>query len=312
MEKGNMSVVKEFIFLGFSKYPEQYLILFFVFLVVYILILVGNLTIIIIVIMDSRLHTPMYFFLSILALMDVCFTSLIVPKLLVDLLSVTKAISFPLCITQLHFFVAFTNMDSFILGIMGFDRFMAICHPLHYPRVMRKKVCITLVLCSWVIVSLHASVHSVLASKLTYCDAKEMQHYFCDLPPLLKLSCSDTSINELLLFTETTVILLTPLLCNLVSYVLIAIVILKIKSSDGRRKAFSTCFSHLTCVVFNYGPVLFTYIRPSSAYSPEKDMGISVIYTMVIPMLNPFVYSVRNNDVKEALRKLRKKIQGQQ
>ncbi|XP_069072014.1 olfactory receptor 1f45-like [Pleurodeles waltl] len=312
MERGNTSVVKEFIFLGFSSYPDQQLILFFVFLVVYILILIGNLTIFIVIVTDSRLHTPMYFFLSILALVDICFTSLIVPKLLVDLWSVTKAISFPLCITQLHFFIAFTNMDSFLLGIMGFDRFMAICHPLHYPRVMRKTVCMALLLCAWVIVSLHALVHSVLASKLLYCDAKEMHHYFCDLPPLLKLSCSDTSINELVLFTETTVILLTPLLCNLISYVLIAVVIVKIKSSDGRKKAFSTCFSHLTCVVLNYGPVLFTYIRPSSAYSPEKDMGISVIYTMVIPMLNPFVYSVRNNDVKEALRKLGKGFQGQQ
>ncbi|XP_078525039.1 olfactory receptor 1f45-like [Lissotriton helveticus] len=312
MEKRNQSSATEFLLLGFSSHPDQQILLFFVFLTMYTIILLGNLTIFFIIRMDSRLHTPMYFFLSILACVDICFTSMTLPKLLIDLLSVKKTISFSACITQLHFFLSFGNMDSFLLGIMGFDRYMAICHPLHYTRVMRQRVCVLLGLCSWVIVSLHSSVHSVLASKLYYCDSNEIHHYFCDIPPLLKLSCSDTTINELVLFTETTVILLIPLLCILISYGRITSVILKIKSSDGRKKAFSTCFSHLTSTVLFYGPVLFTYIRPSSAYSLDNDIGISVMYSMVTSMLNPFVYSIRNNDVKDAFRKLKAKMQGHQ
>ncbi|XP_078525032.1 olfactory receptor 1f45-like [Lissotriton helveticus] len=309
MEGRNQSSASEFILLGFSSHPDQQILLFFVFLAMYTVILLGNLTIFIIIRIDSRLHTPMYFFLSILACVDICFTSLTVPKLLVDLLSVKKAISFAACIIQLHFFLSFGNMGSFLLGIMGFDRYMAICHPLHYMQIMTRRVCVSLVLCAWVIVSLHSSIHSVLASKLYYCGSNEIHHFFCDLPPLLKLSCSDTTANELVLFTETTVILGAPLLCILISYVRIAMVILKIKSSEGRTKAFSTCFSHLTSTVLFYAPVLFTYVRPPSVYSLEKDMGISVMYTMVNSMLNPFVYSVRNNDVKEALKKVKSKIQ---
>ncbi|XP_069498211.1 olfactory receptor 1f45-like [Ambystoma mexicanum] len=308
MKRLNQSSVKEFLLLGFSSHPEKQTLLFFVFLTMYTVILVGNLTIFTIIRMDSRLHTPMYFFLSTLACVDICFTSMTVPKLLVDLLSAKKTISFSSCIVQLHFFLSFGNMDSFLLGIMGFDRYMAICRPLHYAQIMRKRLCILLVLAAWVIVSLHSSVHSILASRLLYCGSNEIHHFYCDLPPLLKLSCSDTSANELVLFTETTIILLTPLLCILLSYFRIAIVIMKIRSSDGRRKAFSTCVSHLISIVLFYGPVLFTYIRPSSAYSLDRDIGISVMYSIVTSMLNPFVYSIRNNDVKEALRKLESKI----
>ncbi|XP_069072017.1 olfactory receptor 1f45-like [Pleurodeles waltl] len=309
MERRNQSSVSEFILIGFSSHPDQPILLFLVFLTIYTIILLGNLTIFFTIRLDSRLHTPMYFFLSILACVDICFTSTTVPKLLADLLSVEKAISFSNCFIQLHFFASFGNMGSFLLGIMGFDRYVAICHPLHYMQIMRRQLCVSLVLCAWVIVSLHSSVHSVLASKLDYCGSNEIHHFFCDLPPLLKLSCSDTNANELLLFTETTVILGAPLICILISYILIVMVILKIKSTEGRTKAFSTCFSHLTCTVLFYGPVLFTYIRPSTVYSPEKDVGISVMYTVVNSMLNPFVYSVRNNDMKEALKKVKSKIQ---
>ncbi|XP_069072015.1 olfactory receptor 1f45-like [Pleurodeles waltl] len=305
MKIRNQSSATEFLLLGFQSSPEQQILLFFIFFSMYTVILLGNLTIFIVIRTDSRLHTPMYFFFSILACVDVCFTSMTMPKLLVDLLSVKRTISFSACIAQLNFFVSFGNMDSFMLGIMGFDRYMAICHPLHYVQVMTTRFCVSLVSCTWVIVSLHASVHSVLASKLVYCDSNEIHHYFCDIPPLLKLSCSDTTINELVLSTETTAIVLAPLLCIVISYGQIAIVIIKIKSSQGRKKAFSTCFSHLTSTTLFYGPVLFTYVRPSSVYSLDKGIWISVMYCMVTSMLNPFVYSIRNNDVKEAFKKLR-------
>ncbi|XP_078525044.1 olfactory receptor 1L1-like [Lissotriton helveticus] len=308
MERRNQSSATEFILLGFSSHPEYQIPLFFTFLFIYVIILLGNLLIFIVIRIDSRLHTPMYIFLAIMALGDICSTTIIVPRLLVDLLSVKKAISFAACITQLYFFISFGNMGSCLLGIMGFDRYMAICHPLHYMRIMNQRFCITLVISVWVIISIHSLVHSILVSKLIYCGSNEIQHYFCDLPPLLKLSCSDTSTIELLLFTETTAILLAPPLCVLFSYVRIAIVIFKMKSADGRRKAFSTCISHLICIVLAYGPLLFTYIRPSSAYALDKEIGISLLYIMVIPILNPFVYSIRNNDVKEALKKMRSKM----
>ncbi|XP_078525038.1 olfactory receptor 1f45-like [Lissotriton helveticus] len=312
MKPGNQSSATEFLLLGFSSLPEQQIPHFFVFLTMYIVILLGNLTIFVVIRIDSRLHTPMYFFLSILACVDICLTSTAMPKLLVDLLSVKKAIAFPACITQLHFFLSFGNMDSYMLGIMGFDRYMAICHPLHYVRIMTKRFCVSLVVCAWVIVSLHSSLHSVLASKLYYCGSNKIHHYFCDIPPLLKLSCSDTTINELVLFTETPLIVLIPLLSILISYGQITVVILKIKSSDGRRKAFSTCFSHLSSTVLFYGPGLFTYVRPSSVYSLDKDIGISLMYTMVTSLINPFVYSIRNNDVKEAFRKVGCKMHSHQ
>ncbi|XP_069072013.1 olfactory receptor 1f45-like [Pleurodeles waltl] len=303
--KGNQSSTTEFLLLGFSSHPEQQFLLFFVFLTMYTIILLGNLTIIFIIRMDSRLHTPMYFFLSLLACVDICFTSTTMPKLLVDQLSQKKAISFVVCITQLFFFHSFGNMDSFMLGIMGFDRYMAIGHPLHYKCVMRKKFCVCLVLLALVVATLHSLMYCFLVSRLHFCGSYEIHHYFCDIPPLLKLSCSGTTAIDLLLLTEGSVIVVTPLLCILISYCRITLVILKIKSSDGRKKAFSTCFSHLTSTVLFYGPGLFTYISPSSVYSFDKDIGISLMYSMVTSMLNPFVYSIRNNDVKEAFRKAR-------
>ncbi|XP_078529143.1 olfactory receptor 1f45-like [Lissotriton helveticus] len=305
MERRNQSSATEFILLGFQSRPDQQVLYFFIFLTMYTITLLGNLTIVTIIRMDSRLHTPMYFFLSILACLDICLTSMTVPKLLVDLLSVKKTISFSACITQLHFFLSFGNMGSFVLGIMGFDRYMAICRPLHYAQVMTKRLCVSLMSCSWVFISVHASLHSVLASKLLYCDSNEIHHYFCDIPPLLKLSCSDTTINELALSTETTAVVLAPFLCIVISYGLITVVIIKIKTSQGRRKAFSTCFSHLTSSALFYGPILFTYVRPSSVISLDKGIWISVMYNMGTSMLNPFVYSIRNKDVKEAFKKLR-------
>ncbi|XP_029469427.1 olfactory receptor 1361-like [Rhinatrema bivittatum] len=304
METRNQSQVTEFILLGFSEHPELQTLLFVIFLTMYIITLLGNITIVLLIRTDSRLHTPMYFLLSCLSSVDICFTSITVPKLLANLISKNNIISFSGCFTQLYFFLSAGNMESFLLGIMAVDRYLAICKPLHYAVLMRRNVRIALVLTSWLIVSFHSLAHTVMAASLSYCSSNEIHHFFCDLPPLLKLSCSDTSANELLLFVETTVILMTPLLCILISYICIIVTILGINSEEGRRKAFSTCASHLTVVILQYGPVLFTYIRPSSAYSLDRDIAISVLYSVVASMLNPFIYTIRNSEVKGALRKV--------
>ncbi|XP_078525036.1 olfactory receptor 1f45-like [Lissotriton helveticus] len=312
MEIRNQSSATEFILLGFPVHPEKQLLLFFIFLTIYTVTLLGNLTIFIIIRMDSRLHTPMYFFLSILAWVDVGFTTVTVPKLLADLLSVKGTISFSACITQLFLFLAFGNMDTFMLAVMGGDRYMAICHPLHYAQIMTKRFCAVTVSCTWVIASLHSALHSGLAAKLIYCDSNKIQHYFCDLPALLKLSCSDISLNVLVLSTESTAAAVSPLLCILISYGHIIIVIMRIKSSQGRKKAFSTCFSHITSTVIFFSPIIFIYLRPSSVISLDKGIWISITYCMLTSMLNPFVYSVRNNDVKEAFKKFRGTLTGSQ
>ncbi|XP_069498704.1 olfactory receptor 1f45-like [Ambystoma mexicanum] len=307
MQKANHSVT-EFILLGFQEPPKHSPILFTVFLVMYLLALAGNSTIIFIIRMDTHLHTPMYFFLSILSCVDICLTTCTVPKLLASIFVEKKSISFHGCFLQLHFFTTFGNMTGFMLAIMAVDRYLAISRPLHYAMLMSKAVRTRLVAGSWILVSLHAGTHSVMAARLSYCGSNEIHYYFCDLPPLFKLSCSDTSLNELLLLTEATVFLMSPCLCITISYILIIITICRMPSTEGRYKAFSTCSSHLTAVVLNYGPVLYTYIRPASAYSLEKDLIISVLYSVVNSMLNPFVYSIRNNEFKGAFKRVLSKI----
>ncbi|XP_069498707.1 olfactory receptor 1f45-like [Ambystoma mexicanum] len=304
MLKENHSSVPEFILLGFSEPLEHTIILFVVFLIMYLVTLVGNSTIIFIIRVDAHLHTPMYFFLSILSFVDICLTTCTVPKLLINIFLERKSISFVGCFLQLHFFLSFGNMTGFLLAIMAVDRYLAISKPLHYAMLMSRGVRVRLVAGSWVIISLHSAAHSVMAARLSYCASNEIRHYFCDLPPLFKLSCSDTSPNELLLLTETTVFLMSPFLCITISYILIIITICGMPSTDGRYRAFSTCSSHLTAVALNYGPVLYTYIRPASAYSLEKDIIISVLYSVGNSLLNPFVYSIRNKEVKGALSRI--------
>ncbi|XP_078507005.1 olfactory receptor 1f45-like [Lissotriton helveticus] len=307
MEKGNHSSVSEFILLGFSEPPEHSIILFLAFLFMYLLALVGNITIIFIIRVDSHLHTPMYFFLSILSFVDICLTTCTVPKLLSNIFLEKKSISFHGCFLQLHFFTSFGNMTGFLLAIMAVDRYLAISKPLHYAMIMSKGVQLRLVAGSWVIVSMHSAAHSIMAARLSYCASNKIHYYFCDLPPLFKLSCSDTSPNELLLLTEATVVLMSPCLCITISYILIIATICRMPSTEGRFKAFSTCSAHLTAVILNYGPVLYTYIRPASAYSLEKDLIISVLYSVGNSMLNPFVYSIRNKEVKGAFTRVLRK-----
>uniref|UniRef100_A0A452T8L0 Olfactory receptor n=1 Tax=Ursus maritimus TaxID=29073 RepID=A0A452T8L0_URSMA len=291
-----------FILLGLSSNPQLQKPLFAIFLIMYLVTVMGNLLIILVIHSDSRLHTPMYFFLSNLSFTDICFTTVIVPKMLANLLSETKAISF--CLTQMYFFVTCAITDSFLLAAMAIDRYMAICNPLHYTMTMSPQRCLLLVMASWVLSHLHSLTHTILMSRLTFCGPNVIHHFFCDVQPLLTLSCSDTSVNELLAFTEGSFVIMSPFILIIVSYVFITRAVLRVPSGRGRYKVFSTCGSHLTVVALFYGTAISVYIRPSSTYSVTKDRVVTVIYTVVIPMLNPFIYSLRNKDMKRALRKL--------
>ncbi|XP_053305943.1 olfactory receptor 1361-like [Spea bombifrons] len=300
----NASVVTEFILMGFSDNPKDKITLFVVFLLMYFITLGGSLLIIVLTVSDARLHNPMYFLLSNLSFVDMCSTSTTMPKMLVGLLSGNKTISFPFCITQLFFFVTFATTGIFLLVSMAYDRYVAICNPLHYTLVMAKWTCFTLVAVSWTISSLHSLLHSIMVSVLRYCGPNIIPNFFCDIPPLLKLSCSDTSVIEVAIFVEGSVIAMASVFPIILSYFRIISTILKISSGEGRWKTFSTCSSHLTAVTLYLGTAIFTYIKPSSSYSLDKSGIITVMYTIVTPMLNPFIYSLRNNDVKRALRKM--------
>ncbi|XP_032768757.1 olfactory receptor 1361-like [Rattus rattus] len=304
MSSTNQSIVTEFLLLGLSRQPQQQQLLFLLFLIMYLATVLGNLLIILAISTDSCLHTPMYFFLSNLSFVDVCFSSTTVPKVLANYMLQSQAISFSGCLTQMYFLFKLTDMDNFLLAVMAYDRFVAICNPLHYTTQMTYKVCVMLVAGSWVTASLNALLHTLLMARLSFCGDNIIPHFFCDVTPLLKLSCSDTHLNELMILTEGAVIMVTPFVCILISYIYITDAILRVSSLRGGRKAFSTCGSHLAVVCLFYGTIIAVYFSPSSVHSSEKDTAATVLYTVVTPMLNPFIYSLRNRDLKGALRKL--------
>ncbi|XP_052051583.1 olfactory receptor 1361-like [Apodemus sylvaticus] len=304
MSSINQSSVSEFLLLGLSRQPQQQQLLFLLFLIMYLATVLGNLLIILAISTDSHLHTPMYFFLSNLSFVDVCFSSTIVPKVLANHILTSQIISFPGCFTQLYFLFMFADMDNFLLAVMAYDRYVAICHPLHYTTKMTHHLCVWMVAGSWFTASLNALLYTLLMAQLSFCGDNIIHHFFCDVAPLLKLSCSDTHVHELLILTEGTVITVTPFVCILISYIHITCAVLRVSSPRGGWKAFSTCGSHLAVVCLFYGTIIAVYILPSSAHSPEKDTAATVLYTVVTPMLNPFIYSLRNRDLKGALRKL--------
>ena len=305
--RGNQSHITEFLLLGLTSDPKQQVWLFVSFLAMYLVNVGGNSVIIAAIRGDAHLHTTMYFFLSNLSLVDICFTTVIVPQILVNMLTQRKAILFAQCLAQMYFFVAFGTTDSFLLAAMALDRYVAICHPLHYTTTMNPRRCFQLVTASWLVSHLHSLTHTILMARLSFCGPNVIHHFFCDVQPLLTLSCSDTSLNELLAFTEGSFVIMSPFIFITVSYVYITRAVLRVPSGRGRYKVFSTCGSHLTVVTLFYGTVISVYIRPSSTYSVMKDRVITVIYTVVIPMLNPFIYSLRNKDMKQAMKKLRRK-----
>ncbi|XP_028641306.1 olfactory receptor 5V1 [Grammomys surdaster] len=309
MEGKNQTAPSEFIILGFSHLNEFQFLLFTIFFLTYICTLGGNVFIIVVTMSDSHLHTPMYFFLGNLAFIDICYTTTNVPQMMAHLLSEKKTISYGGCVTQLFAFIFFVGSECLLLAAMAYDRYIAICKPLRYSLIMNKALCIWLAASCWTGGFLNSVVHTVLTFRLPFCGNNQINYFFCDIPPLLILSCGDTALNELALLSIGILIGWTPFLCIILSYLYIISTILRIHSSEGRHKAFSTCASHLLIVILYYGSAIFTYVRPISSYSLEKDRLISVLYSVVTPMLNPVIYTLRNKDIKEAVKAIGRKRQ---
>ncbi|XP_037663970.1 olfactory receptor 5V1-like [Choloepus didactylus] len=303
-EMDNQTDVTEFIFLGFSNHPKLQGLFFLIFLVIYLTTLLGNILIITATRVSPALHTPMYYFLSNLSFLDICYTSTTVPVVLVNFFRERKTISYEGCLSQIFFLVTCAGTECLLLAAMAYDRYVAICHPLQYPVLMSVKVCVCLVTGSWLCGLVNSTTHTVLTVTLTLCGPNQISHFLCDIPLLLKLSCSDTSVNESVLHVASATIGLSPCLFTAMSYILIISTILRISSAQGRSKAFSTCASHLTVVVVFYGMANFNYDRPSEGYSLDMDILVSVLFCVMTPMLNPIIYSLRNKEVKGALSKL--------
>ncbi|XP_073925021.1 olfactory receptor 5I1-like [Castor canadensis] len=297
---GNHTLISEFILLGFPTRPELQIVFFLIFLLLYGMILMGNIGLILLIKIDAHLQTTMYFFLSNLSFIDLCYFSVIVPKMLANFLSENKSISYYGCALQFYFFCTFADTECFVLVVMEYDHYVDICNPLLYTVTMSQGLCIWLIVLSYIGGNMSSLVHTSFAFILKYCDRNVINHFFCDLPPLLKLSCSDTTVNEWLLSTYGSSVEIICFIIIIMSYFFILLSVLRICSTSGRKKTFSTCASHLTSVAIYQGTLLFIYSRPSSLYSPNTDKIISVFYTIIIPVLNPLIYSLRNKDVKDA------------
>ncbi|ELW48793.1 olfactory receptor 5W2 [Tupaia chinensis] len=299
----NWTVFTDFVLLGLSDRQDVQYGLFALFLLVYGLTVIANLGMVLLIKMDTRLHTPMYYFLSNLSFCDICYSSTVSPKMLTDFLSKEKRIPYDLCAIQMYLFGAFADVECLMLAIMAYDRYVAICNPLLYTITMSRRLCSQLVAVAYFIGLVDSAIHTCCTFRLSFCNSNVINHFFCDIPPLLALSCSDTSINEIVMFTFIGCVVGCSIATVLLSYSYIITTILTMNSAEGRHKAFSTCASHLMAVAIFHGTLLFMYFRPSSSYSMDTDKMASVFYTVVIPMLNPLIYSLRNKDVKGALKK---------
>ncbi|XP_029463814.1 olfactory receptor 1019-like [Rhinatrema bivittatum] len=301
MEKVNHTEVTEFIILGFSDLPEMQLLLFLVFLIIFLMSMMGNLLIISAVCSEPHLQTPMFFFLINLSFLEICYVTVTVPKLLAMLITQYKIISFTQCIIQMHLFLSCTNIEFYLLTSMAYDRYVAICNPLRYTVIMNRKVCLILVIASWMTGFLNPVPHTLIVSQSSFCSSNEINHFFCDLTALMALSCSGTSVIEIIIYIEGSILVFTPFMLTVTSYVYIISAILKIRSAKGRQKAFSTCSSHLTVVILFYGTSFGVYMRPKSVSSMDVNKLLTVVYITAIPLLNPLIYSLRNKELKEAL-----------
>ncbi|XP_070592499.1 olfactory receptor 5AP2-like isoform X1 [Erythrolamprus reginae] len=304
----NQTTVTEFILVGFMDHPELQIPLFIFFLLIYLITLVGNIGIIILTRIDAKLQTPMYFFLRNLSIVDISLSTTIAPELLTTFVTEHLTISFIGCTTQFFFFAIFVTTEGCLLAVMAYDRFTAICNPLLYFVIMSKKLCTLLVIAAYTCGFASSIIQTVIIFTLNFCSSNTINHFFCDVPSMLQLSCSDTQIAHFVHFVISTSIALTTFLTVLISYIAIVIAILKISSAQGRYKAFSTCASHLTTVTIFFGTIIFMYIRPGSNFSLDKDKIISVFYTVVISSLNPLIYSLRNREVKDAFSRVLDKI----
>ncbi|XP_027726614.1 LOW QUALITY PROTEIN: olfactory receptor 10R2-like [Vombatus ursinus] len=299
----NLTMITEFLLLGFSNLHEQQLVLFPVFFCLYLVILSGNITIVTVICLEHSLHIPMYVFLGVLSVSETCYTFVVLPKMLINLFSVLRTISFTSCAVQMFFFLGFGVANCLLLGVMGYDRYAAICHPLRYPILMNWRVCRLLAVTCGMSGFLISLVGTTLVFILPFCNSNKVEHYFCDISPVIHLACGDSYINEFIIFICGVLVLVFPLTFICISYGFIVSTILKIPSAEGKRKAFSTCASHLTVVVVHYGCASFVYLRPSRITS-SKDQLVTVTYTIITPLLNPMVYSLRNKDVQIAIWKV--------
>ncbi|XP_061269255.1 olfactory receptor 9S13-like [Bos javanicus] len=306
---GNLSdmPLQEFMLEGFEGGLQTQALLFALFLALYVVAVLGNLTMIVVITLDAHLHSPMYFFLKNLSFLDLCYSSVIAPKALVNFLSSSKVITFKGCATQFFFFSMMGTTETLLLAVLAYDRFVAICSPLSYPISMRPSVCACLVLGTYCGGCLNSGVQTILTFSLPFCSSNHINHFFCDVIPLLQLTCASTAINELVLFAMCGLIIVGTTLVVLTSYGYITVTILRMHSGGGRHKLFSTCGSHMTAVSLFYGTLFVMYAQPGAVESVEQGKVVSVFYTLVIPMLNPLIYSLRNKDVKDALRRLGQK-----
>ncbi|XP_050773892.1 olfactory receptor 10C1-like [Gopherus flavomarginatus] len=302
--QGNHSMVTQFIFLGFSQDPVTRVILCVGFSIIYTISLMGNSIIILIIVLDSALHSPMYFFLWNLSFLESCYISVTIPKMLVNFVSEERTISFTGCAIQMHFILSLGTTECYLLAAMAYDRYRAICCPLHYPTIMNPRVCANMAIVCWLCGILMPMGKVIWIFSLPYCGPNEINHFFCDIHPVLKLACGDTSRSEVFIVLISLIITVIPFLMVLVSYAGILYTILKTTSSEGRHKAFSTCSSHLTVVILFYGSACAMYLRPKSSHIADVDRVVALFYTVVTPTLNPMIYSLRNQEVKAALRRL--------
>ncbi|XP_057585511.1 olfactory receptor 8H1-like [Hippopotamus amphibius kiboko] len=310
MGKRNTTHVSGFILMGLTDSEDLQLFLFTLFLLIYLITVLGNTGMLLIIRLQLQLHTPMYFFLSHMSFLDLSYSTVITPKTLENLLMSTKYISYLNCFTQMYFFVFLGGTECFLLASMAYDRYVAICNPLHYPVVMSTRYCCLLVFASYLIGFMDSFVNGLCLSRVHFCDSNIIYHFFCDGPAILSLSCTDTHDIEIMIFISAGSTLVVSLITISVSYVSVLSTILKITSTSGKRKAFSTCASHLLGVTIFYSSMIFTYLKPNKSYSLGKDQVASVFYTMVIPMLNPLIYSLRNKEVKNALIRVMQKTKG--
>ncbi|KAB0388331.1 hypothetical protein FD755_003287 [Muntiacus reevesi] len=304
MEPGNDTQISEFILLGFSEEPELQPLIFGLFLSMYLITVFGNLLIILTVSSDSHLHTPMYFFLSNLSFVDICFISTTIPKMLWNVQTQSKVITYEGCITQIYFFLLFAVLDIFLLTVMAYDRFVAICHPLHYTIIMNPQICGLLVLVSWIMCILNSLLQSLMMLQLSFCTNVEIPHFFCDLSQMTQLACSDNFLNYMVIYFTTALLGSGALTGILYSYSKIISSIRRITSTQGKYKSFSTCASHLSVVSLFFSTSLGVYFSSAATQSSHSGATASVMYTVVTPMLNPFIYSLRNKDIKGALKRL--------
>ncbi|XP_068836199.1 olfactory receptor 7A17-like [Capricornis sumatraensis] len=303
MVPGNKTQISEFILLGFSEESALQSVIFGFFLSLYLITVFGNLLIIQAVNSNPHLHTPMYFFLSNLSFVDICFISTTIPKMLVNIQTQNKVISYEDCFTQIYFFLLFVQLDDFLLTVMSYDRYVAICHPLHYTVIMNARLCALLILVSWMIGALNSLLQTLLALRLSFCTVLEIPHFFCEFKEVIQLACSDTFLNKTMMYLAVGLLGGGPFAGICYSYSRIVSSIHRISSAQGKYKAFSTCASHLSGVSLFYCSVLGVYFTPAVTQNSHSSVTASVMYTVVTPMLNPFIYSLRNKDIKKALRK---------